>query len=159
MRSVEEYQESIRARGEDRESHGCARLAPAGERRSQLTERYNDDKTHCLLHFGVPVGAGASDREWAGGRLWLFRVSSNTNSRLSPRGHSEQGDTAVPPCDKGRWNYRNGKRACVDKHARFRRKDLPGVRRGSTAPQPGPFDRGGGCCDSVDFYPTFRHHI
>ena len=30
MTSVDEHLESIRARGEDRESHGCARHAPAG---------------------------------------------------------------------------------------------------------------------------------
>jgi len=30
MTSVDEHTESIRARGEDRESHGCARHAPAG---------------------------------------------------------------------------------------------------------------------------------
>ena len=30
MTSVDEHREGIRARGEDRESHGCARHAPAG---------------------------------------------------------------------------------------------------------------------------------
>jgi len=49
MASVDEQIESLRARGEDRESHGCARHAPAGLADPKSKTANLKLPPHCLL--------------------------------------------------------------------------------------------------------------